>query len=611
MKKLLIILFCLLSLNYFAQGADNCGGATVLPVNAACVTDAITNNENGRPEAGIPSPGCGAGVNPGSDVWYRITGTGGNVDINLSGSNRDASLAIWSDCPATTLISCLPITAGSSGSIIFPTVAATTYYIQITRRSGGDNANMGGNICATNVSAAVPANDNPCAATPLPVNAACVITNTTNLNATNTAGVPAPGCASYGGGDVWYSFVVPASGSVSVESFANSLSDGGMAIYTGVCGALTLLSCDDDSGSGLMPALSPSGLTVGSTVFIRFWEFGNNANGTFGICVTAGTPAAGNQNCSTATQICNDAAFSGNSNGFATQDLSATNQGCLSSEHQSSWYWFQPSTTGTFSMAIRPASGVDYDFAIWGPYNNLTCPPNTVPLRCSFASGFSTSFESIQPNPQDYATGLSATGNGNGNPVGPTDGSGGDILDGWSSPITVGAGNVGDFYIMLIDNFTANATAFTIDLTFTAGLTLNCTPLPIELLSFTVENFDGDNVINWVTASERDNDYFTIEHSIDGYNWNSLIKIDGGGTDNSGNMYEYIDDSYSRVVNYYRLKQTDFDGASEYFNIIAVDNSLKQKEIYKIYNMMGQEVGLEYVGLKIIHYTDNTTDKRL
>lgn len=611
MKKLLIILFCLLSLNYFAQGGDNCGGATVLAINATCITSAITNNENGRPEVGSPNPGCGSGTNPGSDVWYQITGTGGNVDITFANSNRNASLAIWADCPATTLISCLAITAGNTGSIIIPTVAATTYYIQIKRRSGGDNANMGGDICATNVSSAVPPNDNPCSATVLPVNASCVTTSTTNLNATSSPGVPAPGCASYSGGDVWYSFVVPASGSVNIESFANSLSDGGMALYTGACGALALLSCDDDSGSGLMPSLAASGLVPGATVFIRFWEFGNNANGTFRLCVSAGTPPTGNQDCSTAIQICNDAAFGGNSDGFANQELNAANQGCLSTEHQASWYYFSPVTTGIFSMAIRPSAGVDYDFAIWGPYNTLTCPVNTAPLRCSFASDFSTSFESIHPSPGDVATGLSATGNGNGNPVGAEDGTGADILDGWVSPITVAAGDLNKIYILLIDNFTADATAFNIDLTFGAGLTLNCTPLPIELLSFTVENIDDENVINWVTASERNNDYFTVEHSTDGYNWIVLSKIDGGGTDNSGNMYEYIDNNYSRTVNYYRLKQTDFDGASDYFNIVAVDNSLKNKEIYKIYNMMGQEVDLEYVGLKIIQYTDNTTEKRL
>lgn len=607
MKNLLLLIFFSLSLNYFSQGGDNCGGATALPVNATCVVDDITNNENGRPEAGIPSPGCGSGANPGSDVWYSITGTGGNVDINFSNSNRDASLAIWSNCPATTLISCLPITAGSSGSIIIPTAAATTYYIQITRRSGNDNANMDGELCATSASSAAPPNDNPCSATSIPVNASCVITNTTNLNATNTAGVTAPGCSSYAGGDVWYSVVIPASGSLNLEAYANSLTDGGMAIYSGACASLTLVSCDDDSGPGLMPALSLSG-TAGTTYFIRFWEYGNNNNGTFGICATAGVAPTGNQNCTTATPICNDQSFNGNSNGFATQELSFSNQGCLSTEHQSSWYYFSPTVAGTFSMAIRPAAGVDYDFAIWGPYNSLTCPVNTQPIRCSFASGFSTSFESIQSSPGDYATGLSATGNGNGNTVGATDGSGTDILDGWSSPITFGAADVGKIYVLLIDNFSANATPFTIDMTLSVATLLNCTPLPIELLSFTVE-FDGYNIINWVTSSEKNNDYFEIEHSLDTKTWSLVSMVDGAGTDASGNFYEVIDKNFSYGVNYYRLKQTDFNGDFEYKDIISINNKPTDIYLVKTLDIFGRVVTGSYSGLAIEVYSDNTIKK--
>jgi hypothetical protein len=55
---------------------------------------------------------------------------------------------------------------------------------------------------------------------------------------------------------------------------------------------LSLLACDDDSSSnGLMPYLSLSGLTPGQTIYIRFWEYGNDNNGTFGICATSPTCA--------------------------------------------------------------------------------------------------------------------------------------------------------------------------------------------------------------------------------------------------------------------------------------------------------------------------------
>src|SRR6187399_2900550 len=121
-----------------------------------------------------------------------------------------------------------------------------------------------------------PANDNPCNATSLTVGATCAFTIYNNNNATATAGVPAPGCANYSGGDVWFTITVPASGAVTVDSKQGTLTDGGMAFYTGAnCSNLSLLSCDDDnSNNGLMPLLNASGLTPGSTLYIRFWAYG-------------------------------------------------------------------------------------------------------------------------------------------------------------------------------------------------------------------------------------------------------------------------------------------------------------------------------------------------
>src|SRR5438552_162262 len=113
---------------------------------------------------------------------------------------------------------------------------------------------------------AQPANDNPCNATPLALGATCNYTTYNNNGATNTTGVPAPGCANYSGGDVWFTVTVPASGAVTVDAIQGTMTDGGMAFYTGTCGSLTLLACDDDnSNNGLMPLLNASGLTPGST----------------------------------------------------------------------------------------------------------------------------------------------------------------------------------------------------------------------------------------------------------------------------------------------------------------------------------------------------------
>ena len=103
----------------------------------------------------------------------------------------------------------------------------------------------------------------------------------TTTGATASSGIPAPGCASYSGGDVWFKVVVPASGHIIFDTYEYDILDGGMAIYSGDCTSLTLIECDDDDGVGLMPYIDRSGLTPGSTIYIRFWEYGNNVAGYF------------------------------------------------------------------------------------------------------------------------------------------------------------------------------------------------------------------------------------------------------------------------------------------------------------------------------------------
>ncbi|MFM7710917.1 MAG: hypothetical protein ACKO5C_08385, partial [Ferruginibacter sp.] len=133
-------------------------------------------------------------------------------------------------------------------------------------------------ISATSLYAQAPPNDNCNNAIALPVGTACNYVQYTNANATASNNAPAPGCASYSGGDVWFTAVVPAGGSLIINTNTGVVTDGGMALYTGTnCNNLTLVTCDDDgSANGLMPMISQTGLTPGTTVYIRFWEYGNN-----------------------------------------------------------------------------------------------------------------------------------------------------------------------------------------------------------------------------------------------------------------------------------------------------------------------------------------------
>ncbi|MES2410050.1 MAG: fibronectin type III domain-containing protein, partial [Bacteroidota bacterium] len=121
----------------------------------------------------------------------------------------------------------------------------------------------------------------------LTVNTSCSYSSYTNSGAAASGGITAPGCANYVGSDVWFSAIVPATGVLTVDLQTGVMTDSGMAFYSGTCGSLTLLECDDDdSTNGLMSNISMVGLTPGQTIFIRVWEYGNDNNGTFGICAT-------------------------------------------------------------------------------------------------------------------------------------------------------------------------------------------------------------------------------------------------------------------------------------------------------------------------------------
>ena len=98
-----------------------------------------------------------------------------------------------------------------------------------------------------------------------------------------------------------------------------------------------------------------------------------------------------------------------------------------------------------------------------------------------------------------------------------------------------------------------------------------CTPLPIELLSFTGEAVEETNVLNWTTTSEINNDYFIVEASVDAENFSSIGIIAGAGNSNEVLNYQFIDNNPKNKTMYYRLKQVDFDGKWENSEIVAIE----------------------------------------
>ncbi len=101
--------------------------------------------------------------------------------------------------------------------------------------------------------------------------------------------------------------------------------------------------------------------------------------------------------------------------------------------------------------------------------------------------------------------------------------------------------------------------------------TASCTILPIELVSFTAKRSNNLVNLNWKTASEKNNDYFSVERSADGFNFEEIKKIKGAADSYKILSYDAIDENPLNEISYYRLKQVDFNGQMRYSDIVSVD----------------------------------------
>jgi len=108
------------------------------------------------------------------------------------------------------------------------------------------------------------------------------------------------------------------------------------------------------------------------------------------------------------------------------------------------------------------------------------------------------------------------------------------------------------------------------------------TPLPVELTDFSGTGNGKFADVHWLTATEHNNDYFILERSTDGYNWDFVTKIAGTGNSTSPIEYNYGDENYFSVVSYYKLKQVDYDGKTTQSNVISIDK-LEQDNVVIIF----------------------------
>jgi Secretion system C-terminal sorting domain len=345
--------------------------------------------------------------------------------------------------------------------------------------------------------------------------------------------------------DGWFSFTT---GATQTEANIEEVSTNRrhlISVWT-ACGGGTELGCDQEN-SGITASLNLTGLIPSTTYYIQIHRrSGNNTASISGtICVWEPVPVPPViEDCNGGTTVCADGTFTGNSSGSGNvTDLTAANDGCLSGENESSWYYFQASSDGTYEFLITTV--VDYDFAVWGPLASVSCPPTGAPLRCSYSGTAGNT--GLQSGAGDQ-----------------TEGSGGDAV---VDPITATAG---DQFILVIDNYTSDGSSFVLDWTLSGGASLDCTPLPVEMANFEGLALERSNLLSWQTKSESETKEFVIEKSVNGEDFKEIGKVTAAGNSSTNLDYSFEDEEIQAPFAYYRLKMVDFDLSYEYSHTLSI-----------------------------------------
>jgi hypothetical protein len=135
------------------------------------------------------------------------------------------------------------------------------------------------------------------------------------------------------------------------------------------------------------------------------------------------------------------------------------------------------------------------------------------------------------------------------------------------------------------------------------------TSLPVELIYFDGVGTPSFNRLIWSTESEHNSDYFQIERSIDGVEWETIGTKSASGNSNTKIDYSFIDSFDDFVINYYRLVQVDYNGDYKIYGPIYIDNTKSTKKIVRYINLFGQVVDSGTKGLILEVYEDGTMKK--
>jgi hypothetical protein len=159
------------------------------------------------------------------------------------------------------------------------------------------------------------------------------------------------------------------------------------------------------------------------------------------------------------------------------------------------------------------------------------------------------------------------------------------VTTNWNSNIRIhfnnGTSGAGDTYY--VDEYTIAATS----------------TLPVELVSFSGIKKNESVELTWETASEENNDKFEIERSQNGKEFKTISEVAGNGTTLDFSEYYFIDEAPEMGINYYRLKQIDYDGRYEYSDIISMKMTNEESELHVFPTIATSHLNVNYEGSSV------------
>lgn len=250
------------------------------------------------------------------------------------------------------------------------------------------------------------------------------------------------------------------------------------------------------------------------------------------------------------------------------------------------YYMFNPAT-GTKQVKVTTAVNTN----LYAGSSLISGVSNTTPFTVTTNSGTSSAPSTGVVTTVDGYTVLTVLGSKNRNPT-PTSplsqvyelGSNFNHYNNMSSRAGASPSVVGDFALSSSDDWGVVTTSL-----------IPATTLPVKWKNFEVRIEKQKVVADWTTASEINNDHFVLEKSTDGLNFTTVTVVRGSGNATYDNYYSATDENGATTLTYYRVKQVDYDGKSDYTDVRAVNPNFALKEMVIYPTMVFDHMRVQYL----------------